>query len=388
MRRVLQHDPAVAAARLRLEAASAAVRGARASFPILVEAAPGVGFTNGNSLLSHRLDIGGRRKAATREATGERAAAESELVLARLRAASDARIAYFDLVRAQAAAAAAGETATLARQLRDAVRRRVELGEAPAVQGTRADIEVARAEQEVIRASGDVRAGRAALNLLLGRDAGGPVSLTGTLALAPLPLSVAELMAQAERTRPDLAAAHARIEARRGVLDVAHAARRPDLSAEVATDFWSLDRSSNGNRFGSDTIGLQARLSFPLGGDGALRAGVERARAEVAAAEAARDALRRAVRVEVERLAAELAAAREVALNYEQSVLPRTRELVQATRAGYESGLSSFVEVLEAQRVARQTYAEYQAALFSAVRTGIALDQAIGVVPGLAASSP
>jgi len=71
-------------------------------------------------------------------------------------------------------------------------------------------------------------------------------------------------------------------------------------------------------------------------------------------------------------------------VNYEQTVLPRTEELVRATRTGYESGLTSFLEVLEAQRVARQTQAEYQAALFSAVRARIALDQAVGVVPGLA----
>ncbi len=64
-------------------------------------------------------------------------------------------------------------------------------------------------------------------------------------------------------------------------------------------------------------------------------------------------------------------------------MLPHTEELVRATRTGYESGLTSFIEVLEAQRVARQTQVEYQAALFSGVRARVALDQAVGVVPGL-----
>jgi outer membrane protein TolC len=89
------------------------------------------------------------------------------------------------------------------------------------------------------------------------------------------------------------------------------------------------------------------------------------------------------VQVELERAAAALAAAREVALGYQSGILPRTEELLRSTRAGYEAGLTSFLEVLEAQRVARQTQAEYQAALFEAIRARIALDRALGVVPGL-----
>src|SRR5688500_13534832 len=55
----VRQSPAVAAARSRLEAAAASVRGARAPFNPQAEVAPGVGFTNGNALLSQQFDISG-----------------------------------------------------------------------------------------------------------------------------------------------------------------------------------------------------------------------------------------------------------------------------------------------------------------------------------------
>jgi outer membrane protein, heavy metal efflux system len=377
--RALAVSPAVAAARSRLEASSAGLRQARAPFPTLGEVAPGVGFTNGNAALSQRLDVGGRRAAAARAAAGERAAAAAELDLARLRAAAEARAAYFDLARAQAVESTATESAALAGQIRDAVRRRVEIGEAPPVQATRAEIEVARAEQEVTRARGDVRARLATLNVLLGRPADAPMSLSDALVVPAEPEDAATLTLQALRQRPEIAASQSRVEARRGAVDVARAQGRPDLFAELATDVWSLDREP----FQSQNVGFQARLSFPLFDGGRRRAVVDRALADLREGEAELEVQRRALAVEVTRAGAELAAAREVALNYQQTILPRSQELLQATRSGFETGLSSFLEVLEAQRVARQTQTEYQNALFDAVRARTALDRALGSVPGL-----
>jgi outer membrane protein, heavy metal efflux system len=378
VRLALEQDPAVRAALSRLEAATAGVRGARAPFNLQGEVAPGIGFTNGNALLSQPLDIGGRRSAAARAATGLRSAAQAELDLARLQAAASARMAYSDLVRARAVEEAASAAADLARQIRDAVRRRAEIGEAPQVQVTRAEIEVARAEQEVTRAQGEARSRLAALNLLLGRPADASLTPTDMMALPDLPTGAEELVEQARRQRPEVAVARALVEARRGEVAVARAQGRPELFAEVASDIWSLDRDP----FKSRNLGFQARVSFPLLDRGRLRAGVERAEAGVREQEAELATTTRTLGIEVQQAAAELAAAREVALRYQTTILPRSQELLQATRAGFESGLTSFLEVLEAQRVARLTQTEYLTALFQATRARIALDRALGAAPG------
>ncbi len=381
VRLALEQSPVVTAARSRVEAAAAGVRGARAPYNPQVELAPGVGFTNGNALLSQQFDISGRRSAQTQVAQGLRQAAEAELRAAQLRVAAEARSAYFDLARAGAIHQSAADTANLARQIRDLVRRRVEIGEAPQVQVTRAEIEVARAEQEVARARGDVRGREAVLNLLLGRPAEAPLRVADPLILPEAPDGAGELARQAARDRPELAALRGQVRAQEGEVAVARAQRRPELFADFATDIWSLDRDPLRTR----NLGLQARLSFPLFDRGRLRAEEARARAGVREQEAELQVGVQALHREVERAAAELTAAREVALNYRDAILPRTQELLRVTQAGFAAGLSTFLDVLEAQRVVRQTQVEYQNALFDAVRARIALDRALGAAPGLPA---
>jgi outer membrane protein TolC len=192
----------------------------------------------------------------------------------------------------------------------------------------------------------------------------------------------ADLVAQAHAQRPELAAVRGLIQARRGEVAVARAQGRPELFAEAAADVWSLDRDP----FNSRNLGIQARLSFPLFDRGRLRAGVERAQAGVREQEAELEAAARAVSIEIEQAAAQLSAAREVALSYETTILPRTRDLLKSTRAGFETGLTSFLEVLEAQRLVRQTQTEYLNAVFDAARARIALDRALGAVPGLSST--
>jgi outer membrane protein, heavy metal efflux system len=384
VRLAVEQNPAVTAARSRLEAATAGVRGARAPHNPQAELAPGVGFTNGNALLSQQFDISGRRSAQGLAAEGLRLSAEAELNVARLQAAAEARSAYFDLARAVAVQGAAEEAAALARQIRDLVRRRVEIGEAPQVQVTRAEIEVARAEQELARARGEARGRQAVLNVLLGRSAHALLTPAEVLALPEAPPSGAELVRQAVQQRPELAVIQGRVQARQGEVAVARSLRRPELFADFATDIWSLDRDPLQSR----NLGLQARLAFPLLDRGRLRAAVDQARAGVREQEAALQAARRTLTVEVERGATELMAAREVAVNYQTTILPRSLELLGATQRGFEVGLSTFLEVLEAQRLVRQTQVEYQNALFDAVRARIALDRSVGAVPGLALSTP
>lgn len=382
VRMALEQDPALAAARSRLDAASSGVREARAPFNLRGEVAPAVGFTNGNALLSQQIDIGGRRAAQTRAATGLQSAAAAEIHLARLDTAAGVRTAYFDLVRAMTVEATAAEAANLAGQIRDSVRRRVEIGEAPEVQATRSEIEAARAQQETARARGESRGRLAVLNLLLGRPADAPITPAETPGLPENPAQLPELLELARRQRPELAVVQGLIEAQRGEVAVARSQRRPELFAELTSDIWSLDRSA----IRSGNFGIQARLSFPLFDRGRLRAGVDRAEAGVREREAELASATRTLQIEIQRAAAELTAARDIALNYQTQILPRTQELLQATRAGFDAGLSSFLEVLEAQRIARLTQVEYLTALFEATRARIQLDRALGAVPGMASA--
>ena len=383
VRRAVAASPAVRAAQSRIDAAESALRAARAPFGVTAEAAPGIGFTNSIAALLHRIDIGGRRAAASAAAEGEVAKVRAGLETARLQEAAEARTAYFDLVRARAVESGARESAKVVEQLRDLVRRRVEIGEAPAIQATRAEIEAARAQQEVLRAAGEARGLEAALNVRLGNP---PDTALRTSDAFPPPetRTAAQLSGDAIRRRPEIAEAQGRIAARRGDVTVARAQGGPELFAELATDFWSVDRRESWN---SRNVGIQARFSFPLVDGGAIRNNVRRAEAGVREQDAELAVITRQITMEVERAYAEARSANEVVANYQRTILPRTEDLLRATRTGFETGLSSFLEVLEVQRSARMTLAEYQSALFAAARSRIQLERATASIPGLPEST-
>lgn len=373
-RLAVEHSPEARAAAERLRAAEAGVRMAGAPANPQVELAPGVGLTNGNALLSQEVDLFGRRTALLRAARGRLQAARADFEGARLEAAAAGRAAYFEVARAAMVRSAADETLALVTRIEGLVRRQVEIGEVPQVHGLRAEIEVSRARQEADRARAGEAARAGELNLLLGREAAAPLRATEALRLPPPPPSPETALTLAARRRPEIARARGLLAARLGEVDTARSRRRPELFAEVATDFWSLDRDP----FRSRGVGIQARLAFPLFDLGRLRADVDRARAEVREQEATVQAVERAVATEVRRALAELGAARTRALGYEAEILPRSRALLAATERGFASGLTSFLEVLEAQRLLRQVQAEEAEALHSAARAWLALERATG----------
>ncbi len=379
VRAAIEHSPQVSAARSRLAAAEAGLRGARSGNGIQAEIAPGLGFTNGNSLFSHNLDVGGRRSAETRRASADREAAVADLAASRLHAAAEVRAAYFDAVRARAAEKAAQESLDVVRQILESVQKKAQIGEAPAVQATRAAIEAARAEQEVLRARGDTIARDATLNLLLGRPPAAELNLGDSLTAPAAPPATVLLVEQALRNRPEAAAARSRVEAQKGSVAIAKADGQPDAFAEMAVDTWSIDRQP----FQSRNLGFQLRVAFPLLDGGRVRAGVDRAQAGVREREAERRSVELTLRIEIEQAVAKLSTAVGIVRNFDTTILPRTEELLSATRAGFEKGLSSFLEVLDAQRISQQIRTDYLASLYDAVRARISLDHALGTIPGL-----
>ena len=380
-------SPDVTAARQRLAGTQAGLRGARALPNPQVELAPAIGFADEAALLSQELDLAGRRRLRTRVARGELGAAQAELRLAVLNVATEVRTAYFDLVRARRVEETATQSRDLALTIRDGVRTRVELGLAPRGDVVRAGLELARAEQDVVRSGSETEARRVALNALLGRAARTVTLPTDVLAYQGLPADLDEIVAQATETRPEVQAAEQTLLSRRAQVDLARAQRRPEVTAELPFGRWSLTEAFRDPIKAGD-FGLQVHVRFPLFDRGTLRAEVGRARAGVAEQQALVAAARRSSVSQIQQAAALLTGAIRVTENYRTAVLPQAEEALQIARNGYTQGFTSFLEVLEAQRAYRQVQVEYLTALYDAARGQATLDRALGVVPGVTLPAP
>jgi outer membrane protein TolC len=171
---------------------------------------------------------------------------------------------------------------------------------------------------------------------------------------APLALDAAALTEQALAHSPMLRAARARVEGREQAVALARREYFPDFTVSGAYDrFWQEEPLQ-------PAIGLALNVPLQLG----RRAGaLEQARAELEGARSdalrAEDEVRLAVANGVDRLRE----AHHLADLARDRMLPVARDRLAASRAAFESGQGSFLELIDAERALRSAELGYEEAV-------------------------
>lgn len=365
LRLALERHPATLAARRRLEAAEAWADGAGAqpNPEVRLSATAGDAGEDAN-VVTQRLEIAGQTGLRAGAARAEAEAARHSLQASRREVARRTASAYYGLWQAEAIRAVGAERLDLARQLERTSLARLEAGEIAENAHLRTQLEVARAEADLAQAEGTAAAERARLNLLLGRLPEEPVVLPA----APDPAeprapevfgppgTLEEIRTRAQAL-PELEAMRSSARAARLEADLAGRARAPDL--ELSAYRSRLSGGSNVEQ------GLQLSVLFPLFDYGRISANEARLRLEAEARE--RDVAVRLLEVESELMASAQAlrgaqARREIL----RTQLARARRLAEMARRGYEAGLLTLPEVLDAQstfRLALQDFVTAEAAV-------------------------
>lgn len=339
-------SPIVAARQLQVEEAWAAARSAGSPRNPELEIAPGVGFTNSNFVLGQSFDLSGGRAARARRARAEAEVAKARLRESQIDVGSDFLTAYASYAVALTNESNAKAGVDIAKATVEAIRKRIEIGEAPALQLTRAELELNRAEQSLTLATADLSVNRSIVNSLLGSE-----PTTEIPVVTWTPSAVDTVLAQTALERHPMALeARARIEAARATDLEARRTGLPSLFAGVAADTWSLDRRP----FQNENIGLQLRLTMPVFDRGENRYAIRSAGAAVKGREAELREAERKIALDIQTALEQLTAAREIAKSYETGIVPKAQQMVKAMQSGLESGLTSFLEVLEAQKTLAQ----------------------------------
>lgn len=365
------NNPSIAAGDLSADAATHAARGARAlSNPELVVAPTALGEAGADSavLFSQPLEINGSRQARSDIATHRAAAARHDANALRRGVALQVRQAYWDLAQAQELVRLNQQNLEHLRAIRDAVQKQLDAGAVPGVQVTKADVELARARQEVAVAELAVSQARAVLNVLMGRPAGAALTASDPLVFEPVSPDRDRLVAAAAN-RPEIAAARAQVAAARGEIRAAKLRRTPDLAVQARRETFDS---------GSDS-GVAVAITLPLLDWGSAKAARKQAEAEAASREKQFQAVTNQLEGEVERAIARMEASASVVREYEAGILTRSEELAAAARKGYEKGATGYLEVLEAQRTLLSVKTRYTEALAEHARALAQLEWASGV---------
>lgn len=271
------------------------------------------------------------------------------------------------------------EEASLAAEVVALAKRRLQAGAMSEADVARLEVLQLQVEQAVNRAEQATRQAGAALSRTLGvRPAPVEFEVDGpefSSALVPPRLSgasQASLTEEAQRNRPDLAAAQAQVE--QGRLSATLARRQ--LVPQFALQLSYTQQGSPGNYFTPPTgmVGLSVPLPVLYQQQGQIG----QAEAATRLAEVAVAKLEAQVAAEVAVAWSSMVAARSAAQRAEQRLLERSRTARDLVRIQYTKGAASLLEYLDAQRgyiLNEIDYLQILAAYWTAV---FQLEQAVG----------
>lgn len=287
-------------------------------------------------------------RAASIEAADHAAQARrTEATATRWSLAMDARLAFYRLVEARALVDVAKATELDARSLLDLVSRRAALGETREVDRIKARVEWLKQQREHRAAEREAEAAEKALRTFAASPLPTPLILGGDL---PVPADATGALQEVAPDRLDRAPAmlRARAEAARAasLLTNAQRSRVPDLGLSLF-GARELDR----NAFGA-SIGVV----LPLWN--ARRGEVARASAESMGRAADAERLRLDLMIDVESRRRDVDTSAAQVATLMSDLLPSAAESLRLARLLFEEGETSLLDLLDAQRTARDARRE------------------------------
>lgn len=379
-------SPTLHAARARVDAARARITPAGLwPDPVLMAGVQNVpvsepGFQDFMTMkmvgLGQSVPYPGKLASRRRAATIELSAAEAALAAAARQVEREVRGAYYELAYLDQALTIVGRSQRVLGDFVEVAEARYSTGQAGQQDVLRARVEATRLAEQAVALSEQRRGALARLNAALDRPTDTPVAepqlpariaraavsdsasrirfvsaaLGARAADSPLP-SLAQLQELAVRESPVLREQGAMIAAQGVRVDLARREYLPDIDVSV----------QYGQRRGlSDMVTATVSVPLPVQKRGRQDQLVAESRAELAALEAERTALRNELRAEVARLYSELERQRAQLALYVKALLPQGRAALTSAKANYQVGRVEFLTVLDNQA----TLFNYETAYF------------------------
>jgi outer membrane protein TolC len=314
-------------------------------------------YTDTEWMVSQKLPWFGKRKARATVAELQAEVVGFQYLELMRKLIAQTKSAYWDLWLAQETVAVTRENRKLMEQFEAAARVRYETGAGMQADVLRAQVEVAKMSNDVVTMERELSIAQAAVNRLLNADTATPRRVEQAPPLHELPPSIEELQQRARKFCCILISFLRAKEAKAAAVKVAKLVSKPEFELRVEA------RQYNG-RSGIREYDTGLFINFPWLWPGKYKAMVNEAKAEAEMAEAEFDNEVNATLLDIKEQYTRAENARRTIKLYEETVLPQVQALIQSTRAAFETGKASFLELIEAQRAwsaARLDYARARA---------------------------
>lgn len=305
-------------------------------------------------------------------ALAEAAAVGHDVEDVRLQLIESARTAFYDYYLVERGLEVNEEALRLLKEFRENAQTRFQTGRTPQQDVLRADVEIGRQRERLLKLERMKQVAIARINTLMHLPTNLPLPLPPKV-LAPaegLP-DVRELQGRALALRPDLQALANRIAAERASLALAYKEFYPDFDVLAAYDaFWQRPEEDLRAQLG-------VRLNLPVRKE-RRHAAVAEAQARIAQRQAELDWQADQVNLQVEEAHQQLRESTRGVRLYEETILPAARENVKAALTAYTTNQVPFLSLIESLRNLVELRDRYYETIAEAFRRRATLERVTG----------
>ncbi|HKQ35066.1 MAG TPA: TolC family protein [Nitrospiraceae bacterium] len=375
----LQHNPAMNGAEAFLEQSQGQRVTAGAYLNPTIIGSAGRGSvrdpTTGVSVIEHTITVEqplewlGKRAARQRVADAGVAGALTGMEETNVMVRADVKGAFFQLLFAQHDAQLARGNLKTVEELVNVVSARVNTREAAKFELVKATVELQKSKKDLARADNALLVARAKLNTVTGKALGESFAIQGEFEPVREGLDLHLLTDQARDRQPTLRRQQRVVEQAEFTIEQERASRIPNVAV-----FGQYHREAG-------DLSMTAGLSVPLplwyrrqGEIGTAMGTHRRAQAE-------RDRIQQELEQTITQHFQEVQTAEAQMRVFEQGLLHQAQEALDIAQFSFRRGATSLLEVIDAQRVNRQTLLEYAQARADHSIALARLERAVGGLP-------
>ncbi|MEP0767013.1 MAG: TolC family protein [Fimbriimonadia bacterium] len=325
-------------------------------------------------VLGQAVDISGKQRIGVRGAKALETAAHAGLSAEEAEVALRVKLAYYNVLRAQASVAIAEDAVKNAEERQRVAEAQVEAGTASKIDVLRAKTQVAQNRQGLISARNAVALAKAAFNNVLARAVDTPFELAPAGDLPQCRGKLDALTAEAFEKRPELRQLEWVARVQESVLSLERLGMMPSLTLSVVGDF-NFRTTLFNNR--SERYTGAAVLSFPLYDGNITKARVGQAKADVEKSRASFEEAKLGVALQVKQALLSVQEASERLVTAE-AALAEAEEVLRLAQLRYKNELAIQLEVSDAELALTQAKLNALNARYDYLQAYSQLQRAVG----------
>ncbi len=307
----------------------------------------GVRVTEHSVGVEQPLEWPGKRQARQEAANAGVAEASAALDAARLALFADVKVAFYSTLFAQRDTELAAQNVAMVEEVLRTVKARVAAGEATSFDTMKAGVEMQKAQKEVARAQNTLVVAKARLNTLTSGSLGKQFVIQGDFLPIRQELDAEHLTAQALEYHPVVRRAAKLAEKAEQTVRLERESRVPNISLLGSYHREAGDES------------LIAGLSVPLPLWYRRQGEIETALGTQYRVGAERLRVKNELEQAITQHTQEVRTAQDQLFVFETGLLKQAEQTLTVARTSFRQGVASLLDVLDAQRVYRQTLLEY-----------------------------